>query len=50
MLHACVFVPVGDDVLEADKQLPLHVQLVDGGVDGVLTRPVDVVPVPVGNC
>lgn len=42
-------IPVGDDVLEADKQTSDHVQLVDGRVDGVLTRPVTLQSVSVGN-
>lgn len=45
----CISVPVGDNILEADKQLPSHVQFVDGGVDGVLTRSSAMESVSIGN-
>ena len=48
-MHLACSVPVGDDILEADKQLSLHVQLIDGGVDGVSAPSVTVGSVSLGN-
>lgn len=42
-------IPVRDDVLEADKYPPGHVQLVDSGVDGIFTGPVVMEPLSVGD-
>lgn len=45
----CTSVPIGDNVLEADKQLSIHVQFVDCGVDGISTWSVTMESVSVGN-
>ena len=49
MYTACRDVPVGDNVLEADKELSIHVQFVDSGVDGILTWPITMESVSIGN-
>lgn len=43
------FVPVGNDILEADKQLSVHVQFVDSGVDGISTGSVTMESITIGN-
>lgn len=40
---------VGDDILEADKHLSIHVQFIDCRVDGISTRSVTLVSVSIGN-
>lgn len=45
----CTSVPVGDDILEADKHLSIHVQFIDCRVDGISTRSVTLVSVSIGN-
>lgn len=41
--------PEGDNILEADKQLFVHVQFIDSGVDGISTRSITVEFVTIGN-
>lgn len=41
--------PIGENILETDKQLPNHVQFIDSGVDGVLTWSTSLESVSVGN-
>lgn len=45
----CTSVPIGDNILEADEQLSIHVQFVDSGVDGILTWSVTMESVSIGN-
>lgn len=42
-------VPVSENILKADKQLCIHVQFIDSGVDGVLTWSVTIESVSIGN-
>lgn len=44
-----ISLPIGDNILETDKQLSIHVQFIDSGVDGILTRSVNMESVSVGN-
>lgn len=46
---ACTSVPVGENILEADKQLSIHVQFVDSGIDGVSTWSITIESVSIGN-
>lgn len=46
---ADVELPVGDNILEADKQLFIHVQFIDSGVDGISTRSITMESVTIGN-
>lgn len=41
--------PVGDYVLKTNKYLPVHIQLIDGGVDGILAGPVHVESVSISD-
>lgn len=41
--------PVGDNILETDKQLAIHVQFIDSGVDGILTWSVNMEFVSIGD-
>lgn len=41
--------PVGNNILETDEQLAIHVQFIDSGVDGILTWSINMEFMSIGN-
>lgn len=48
-LCVCVCLPVRYNILKANKQLSVYVKFIDGGVDGIATRPVTMESVSISN-
>lgn len=45
----CTSLPIGDNILETNKQPSNHVQFIDSGADDILTCPINIESMSVGN-